>query len=153
MTLANRQGNFSGTLQGVRHSSAVGVGGPGATVLNIDWSHATIASGIRVGKIAAQWDQNSSNGYIANAQCNFQINYSPATGKYHLRFLNIAYTDSPSSTVLTQTIVPYFFDGTTETSGETGVSATNNYIRFKMTQSPGALNALPGTTAYLTQEI
>lgn len=152
MALVNRLGNFSGTIQGVRHSSATGVS---SNTLNIDWSHATIASGIRGGRIAAQWDQNASNGYIALAHCVFQINFSPATGRYYLRFLNIAYTDSPGSTVLTQSIVPYWFDGSTETLGETGVlaAASGNYIRFKMVQSSTALAASPATSAFLIREI
>jgi hypothetical protein len=150
MTLANRQGNFSGTLQGVRHSSAVGVGG---TVLNVDWNHAIISSGINMGRIIVNWDQNSSNGYIASASLNFSINYSPATGKWYLRFMNVVWNDSPSSTVTTSSITAYWFDGTTETLGETGVSSASNYIRFKMTQAQSALAASPATTGYLIREI
>tara|TARA_R110000868_G_scaffold110108_1_gene298656 strand:- start:27 stop:479 length:453 start_codon:yes stop_codon:yes gene_type:complete len=150
MTLVNTRGNFSGTIQGVSRSLAAS---PSGTILNIDWNHATIASQIKQGRISAQWDQNSSNNYIACATCVFHINYSAGTGLYYLSFMSIAANDSPGSLGVTSSIIPYWFNGTTETLGSTGVASTANYIRLKITQGLSLFAASPFCDAYLIREI
>jgi hypothetical protein len=150
MTLVNTRGNFSGTIQGVRSSLAAS---PSGTILNIDWNHAPASSNIKLGSIAVIFDCNQSNLYYATISCKFHINFSAATGRYYLRFLNIATGESPGSGVAITSVIPYWFDGTTETLGDTGVTSTANYIRLKMTQSVSALAASPFCDAFLIREI